>query len=502
MRDRALHSAEALARQMDCTQLSAHFVPLLKEMLTKDWYTARGACALLIPCVHAGVDEEQRRQLLQLLTACSGDATPSVRRAAARSLPKVAANAGPQQLQELATLLSQLGKDEQDSIRIQALSAAVALSPYLSPELQTQVLVPAAVAWAADRSWRVRWSLGHHLHELAAHLASASSSSSGEQPLSALCTVYDSLLNDAEPEVRASSAAHFSALCATLPRASIFQLLSSVQRLAGDASDFVRAAAASELALLCSHLAREDVLNLVLPSLLALLRDERSDVRLNIIAALPAINAAIGAEALAQSLLPALSELGMDAKWRVRLAVIEHMPMIARQLGQAFFSAQLVSLCLHWLTDRVYFVRKAAARSLCQLTVLFGADWAAAFVVPALLTMRGTSACSQRLTILAVAQALLAERALPLDGSMGAALSALVLDMAADPVANVRLCVAKTLGQLLKRTDKLELRAVLLQLTQDTDRDVRYSANKVSDASSSCLRIVSSLMLCRLTLDI
>lgn len=480
VRDKALAAAEALTGQMSRAQVLAHVVPLLHDLSVKDWYTARSAAALLCPAVYCAVDEESRRGVLSMLTQCAADITPSVRRAAARSLPKVAATASAAQLPDIAHIFATLAKDDQDSIRIQAIQASVALTAFFPLDLQTKYLAAAATAWATDRSWRVRWSLGHHLHDLAAHIYNANRSAHPEAVqtvISNLCSVYDQLLNDAEPEVRASSVSHCSALCVCLPRPAVRQLLDSVQRLGSDSSDFVRAAAASELSLLCTQLGREDTVALLLPTLLQLLRDERSEVRLNIIAQLHAINDAIGVDALAQSLLPALSDLGMDSKWRVRLAVIEHMPMIARQLGQAFFSAQLINLCLHWLSDRVHFVRRAAAQSICQLTVLFGADWALTYILPALTTMRTTSAFSQRLTILSVAQALLAESSLPQDSPLGSALVALVVDLAADPVANVRLTAAKIFGDLANK-ERGDVRAVLAKLTKDTDRDVRYYANK------------------------
>eukprot|EP00981_Chlorochromonas_danica_P006292 scaffold1355_cov154-Ochromonas_danica.AAC.10 len=466
---------------MTRTQILTHLLPLLKDLLLKDWYTARGACALLSPSVFSAVDDSTRKEVLQMVTQCANDITPSVRRAAARALPKIASCASPSQLQDIATIFSVLSRDDQDSIRIQAIAATGQLALCFNFDLQTKCIVPSIVAWSGDRSWRVRWSLGHHLHDLALTLHDTNRQTAidlVQTVLTTICTVYDSLLNDAEPEVRASTVSHFSSLCQSLSLESVRKLLPAVQRLAGDSSDFVRAAAASELSLLCTQLGRDDTVSLLLPSLLQLLRDERSEVRLNIIAQLHAINDAIGVDTLAQSLLPALSDLGMDAKWRVRLAVIEHMPMIARQLGQQFFSAQLVNLCLHWLSDRVFFVRKAAAQTICKLTVLFGPDWATSFIIPALTTLRQTSASSQRLTILSVAQALLVEDSLSLDSSMGTALIALVLELAADPVANVRLTTAKILGQLLTRGDRGDIKSMLLKLSKDSDRDVRFYASK------------------------
>lgn len=82
----------------------------------------------------------------------------------------------------------------------------------------------------------------------------------------------------------------------------------------------------------------------LLPILLLLLRDETSQVRLNVISNLDVINSVIGVDLLSQSLLPAIIDLAEDPKWRVRLAIIEHIPMLASQLGCDFFDEKLNTL--------------------------------------------------------------------------------------------------------------------------------------------------------------
>ena len=61
----------------------------------------------------------------------------------------------------------------------------------------------------------------------------------------------------------------------------------------------------------------------ILPIFLALLRDESSDVRLNLFKRLEDMNKVIGIENLAQSIIPALTELSQDKNWRIKLSVVE-----------------------------------------------------------------------------------------------------------------------------------------------------------------------------------
>lgn len=56
-------------------------------------------------------------------------------------------------------------------------------------------VIPVVLSIANDKSWRVRWCLANRLHEIM--IAVDESSSNGS-----FGTVFESLLNDSEPEVR------------------------------------------------------------------------------------------------------------------------------------------------------------------------------------------------------------------------------------------------------------------------------------------------------------
>jgi len=89
----------------------------------------------------------------------------------------------------------------------------------------------------------------------------------------------------------------------------------------------------------------------ILPIFLALLRDESSDVRLNLFKRLEDLNKVIGLENLQQSIVPALKDLSEDKNWRIKLSVVEQYPALAKQLGEQFFTEKLIPICLKWLND-------------------------------------------------------------------------------------------------------------------------------------------------------
>jgi hypothetical protein len=62
----------------------------------------------------------------------------------------------------LPTFLS-LAEDEQDSVRLQTVQNAVAFATIIPPQAQ---VLPVVLATAADRSWRVRWSVASKFDHL------------------------------------------------------------------------------------------------------------------------------------------------------------------------------------------------------------------------------------------------------------------------------------------------------------------------------------------------
>ncbi|XP_073095937.1 serine/threonine-protein phosphatase 2A 65 kDa regulatory subunit A beta isoform isoform X1 [Manis javanica] len=145
-------------------------------------------------------------------------------------------------------------------------------------------------------------------------------------------------------------------LCANLPTDGretiiLIQILPYIKELVSDTNEHVKSALASVSMGLSTVLGRENTTEHLLPLILAQLKDECPEVRLNIISNLEYVNEVTGIRQLSQSLLPAIVELAEDAKWKVRLATIECMPLLAGQLGVEFFDEKLNSLCMAWLVD-------------------------------------------------------------------------------------------------------------------------------------------------------
>lgn len=129
---------------------------------------------------------------------------------------------------------------------------------------------------------------------------------------------------------------------------------------------------AENLLSLCPIIEKGPTNEFILPLFLNLLRDENSQVRLNLFKRLDDLNEVIGIENLQQSIIPSLTELSQDKNWRIKLLVVEQFPVLARQLGETFFNEKLNPICAAWLKDSVFTIREAAINNMKQLTIIFG----------------------------------------------------------------------------------------------------------------------------------
>lgn len=129
---------------------------------------------------------------------------------------------------------------------------------------------------------------------------------------------------------------------------------------------------AENILALCPIIDKHATNEYILPIFLKLLKDESSDVRLNLFKRLEDMNKVLGIENLSQAIIPALTELSQDKNWRIKLSVVEQFPVLARQLGETFFNEKLSPICVAWLNDSIYSIREAAINNLRQLTEIFG----------------------------------------------------------------------------------------------------------------------------------
>ncbi|CAM9191834.1 unnamed protein product [Ascophyllum nodosum] len=486
VREKALDSVQTVARCLSPEQLTSQLVPLLSRLTMKEWFTARmSACCLAAPTyallpggVKAGADARAHvRELYKKL--CTDDTPMSPHfcpssRVAAHNLGPLCKEVETEFIErDMLELFTVLSEDDQDSVRLQTVDNCTALASVLPAEGQTLHVLPVVMDSTKDKSWRVRWSVANKYHELCSSLGR-------EVTNGPMCTGYEALLQDSEPEVRTAAAMNATKVVELMDVDIVLgKIFPCLQQLVMDPSDHVRQALASVMNDMSPVLGRDHTINHLLPMLLSLLRDNNADVRLNIISGLQAVNGVVGVQLLSASLLPAIVDLAEDKKWRVRLAIIEHTPVLAIQLGAQFFNDKLCSTCLTWLGDNVFSIRVAATDNLKRLTDHFGTQWAREHILPKVMEMHVHSSYLHRMTALYAIQVL--TESLDVD-MLGKEVLPLVLQMASDPVPNIRFNVSKTLEKMAPRLQNAavenQVRPTLHSLVDDADRDVRYFSRK------------------------
>lgn len=428
VRENAQKSCEQISAALPNEIFHKQYAAMITRLATKEWFTARMSACVLIASSFTRLNSTEQETQVQHFASLCRDEVPMVRRMAAQNLGRMVMHvveakgrhcvgADGMLTTSFIPLYEELASNDQpDSVRLHTATNCVAFGNAMSTvqslkgrdelsiaaaDVLVKKIVPLIVATIDDRSWRVRWTAASKFAEV----VSAFEQLSGA--IDYMIPAYEKLLQDPEAEVRTAATLNLAKVgkcnCTvpcppTLrgsgdtvedeskwPRASVAKrLVKKVTTLTEDESENVRAAlgmVATELAL---HLGKEATITDLVPPVLLLLRDTTSEVRLNVISSLGALNQVIGVDLLSQSLFPAIIDLAEDGKWRIRLAIMQHIPHLAKQLGKDFFSEKLTTHCVGWLRDDISTIRQAAAANLKELTIIFGAEWAVEYLLPPL----------------------------------------------------------------------------------------------------------------------
>ncbi|KAJ3999700.1 Ser/Thr protein phosphatase 2A regulatory subunit A [Lentinula boryana] len=477
VRDKAAESLTKIAAVLSNAQIEEYCIPLLKRLSGAEWFTSRTSSAALYPAVYDRVSPAIQDDLRKGYAALGSDDTPMVRRAAAKWLGPLLLKFSDQHiLSDALPIYRRLESDDQDSVRLLTVEDLIAIAGKLKQSEIKEQLLKQIRHSISDKSWRVRYMAATHFNELATAVGK-------EITREELIGQYVQLLKDNEAEVRTAAASQIPGFSELLEKEVILaRIVPCVRDLAQDSSQHVRAALAMRISGLAPLLGREPTIEHLLPLFLQLLKDDFPEVRLNIISKLETVNDVIGIGLLSANLLPAIVELAEDKSWRVRQAIIEYIPPLAKQLGKPFFDEQLGNLCMSWLGDTVYSIREAATINLKNLTDVFGVEWSQSAIVPKVMGMGQHPNYLFRMTTVQAITIIMPS--LNLDIVRSEIVESL-LQLASDPIPNIRFNVAKSLEVLATAFGKTpegkafvqqRIIPVLEQQKNDQDADVRYFA--------------------------
>ena len=145
-----------------------------------------------------------------------------------------------------------------------------------------------------------------------------------------------------------------------------------------DAAATFKAGVSAALCEMASILGKETTQAKILPMLMDLIKDENSDVRLNVTRGLIKLTETLGPDLLTGTLLTTLSNMTKDGQWRVREGVYNLIGDIGKSFGKDVFQDMLESIFFNYFSDLAASVRTAGIKKTGELAPLFGGDWVAA----------------------------------------------------------------------------------------------------------------------------
>lgn len=273
VRDAVVKSLETVLADIPHEHLVVHFIPLLKRLATKDWFTAKISAASMCHLSYKSLSPSRQQEVRQIFIGLCGDDVPMVRRVAAQNLAKVVSVISLAEIQtEMLAPFTKLANDEQDSVRVQITNSCIVLAGLVPLELKISRILPVVMSIASDRSWRVRWSIGNCLHDVCSAFGPPITNDS-------LVAICETLISDNEVEVRSATAAVLPACSKTMKKDVVLQrIIPILQRLVSDSSDLVRSSIASVIDQMAVVLGKDSTIQHLLPLLLLLLRDENPEV--------------------------------------------------------------------------------------------------------------------------------------------------------------------------------------------------------------------------------
>ena len=479
VRQQAIESFKAVIKEL-CKlpgdEVDVYVWPAIQRLVTAKWMSHRQAGASLLTSLLAVRPEEVVDYLLKL----ARDDSALVKRAAIPELAKLS-GINVKDKQTLLNVLRSIAEDPQDSVRMLVIPVLCSLS---HEEGLLKTILSLIKQLFLDQSWRVRYMLADTFQDSIQCLMTDDNID--------IVGMFIGLLSDQEGEVRAAAASKLVAVLEKLQESSQssamvtdsqptnedtpnLRLVKESAILCSDSHTPVRINLAHALPHLAPYIGPSHATELLLPLVLRLLRDESSEVRLEIIRELSSLVQVVGMDKLlSNALLPALNTLVNDAQWRVRQAVVGHIPSLATFLTPDIFDAQLLPLLRQCMSDPVWAVRDQTSDI---LHTLYDQTWRLNSLLPLLNSQSTHPNYLYRITVLSLVERLPHPMFINLLRLLGT-----------DAIPNVRIATARSILHLLpvlqsstnpETKQQLTIMSDLLNsLTRDSDQDVRWQATQ------------------------
>jgi len=109
--------------------------------------------------------------------------------------------------------------------------------------------------------------------------------------------------------------------------------------------------------------------------LMELIKDENSDVRLNVANGMIKMAGVLGPDLLSPAFLTTITSMTKDVQWRVRLSVFELIGDLSKIYGKEIFVKHLEPIFMQYLTNTAAAVREMGIAKSREIAERFKADW-------------------------------------------------------------------------------------------------------------------------------
>uniref|UniRef100_A0A6U5B6B9 TOG domain-containing protein n=1 Tax=Hemiselmis andersenii TaxID=464988 RepID=A0A6U5B6B9_HEMAN len=487
VRSNAVDALVIVGKAMSGPAIQEHFAPMVKRLSSADFFPSKISGAGLYATVYPSTPHPQRPALRKQFELLTKDEMPMVRRAAFAHLPAFAASVEKEIfIAELSPIFNELSSDLQESVRELAVENSVAMVKGLTPDEATKLFGTFIDNVQNETSRSMRIHKAKHFVALTHAMHPTRQMRDQVQAFLRLIAI------DAELEVRTEVAKNISTFCSHLEAQTllgsilpVLRELSQMPQAPADQEAFainqaVRESISEQAASLAPTLGAESTLSELLPLLQVFLGDELVEIRRKTLGSLAPVIETLGAEATEKHLLPNVLQMARDPIWRVRLAVVETLPVYAKHLGLDLFDAKMKEIQIAALQDNTARIREAAIANLPLLQQRFGDQWVQDAMLPVVKTAaRGQGPMMHLQRIMSV-QAVGALSSAVQGPSLEALVDEVVVPLARDKVAVVRIAASASLQMIVKANDtnytRDTLRPLLVELTSDTDADVKTLA--------------------------
>jgi serine/threonine-protein phosphatase 2A regulatory subunit A len=119
-----------------------------------------------------------------------------------------------------------------------------------------------------------------------------------------------------------------------------------------------------------------------MPILLELLKDDNSEVKMNVCNGLIKVSSVVGPDVLSPAFIAQITPMTKEGQWRVRMAVFELIGELSKLFSKDIFQKHLEQLFLSYLTNTAASVRETGVKKVKELADKYRGEWIIQAFIP------------------------------------------------------------------------------------------------------------------------